>query len=202
MLYNTLKFLHILLTIIAVGYSMTFGLILSRAAKASQDGRELKYALTTVRLMSTIANVCFVLLALLGVGMVHLGGYSWAPMWIHGSAALFLITFALGIFVLGPMVKRRLAILESRGPVRSGVHQAVETLGDAGWHRRPDHADDHLADGRQTRVTRPCSFTILKFVHVGSPSSRSATTRRTGSSSRGHGPAASTAAKCGSRCAR
>jgi uncharacterized membrane protein len=116
MLYNTLKFLHILLTIIAVGYSMTFGLILSRAAKASQNGRELKYALQTVRVMSTIANVCFVLLALLGVALVHVGGYSWAPIWIHGSAALFLITLALGIFVLGPMAKRRLTILESRGP--------------------------------------------------------------------------------------
>ena len=46
MLYNTLKFLHILLTILAVGFSMTFGLILSRAEKADKDGRELKYALT------------------------------------------------------------------------------------------------------------------------------------------------------------
>lgn len=116
MLYNTLKFLHILLTIIAVGYVMTFGLILSRAEKADRDGRELKYALKTVRLMSTIANVCFVLVALLGVGLVQVGGLSWAPIWIHGSAALFLIAFSLGIFVLGPMGKRRLAILESRGP--------------------------------------------------------------------------------------
>jgi uncharacterized membrane protein len=116
MLYNSLKFLHIVLTIIAVGYSMTFGFILSRAAKASGDGRELKYALTTVRFMSTIANVCFLLVALLGVAMVHLGGFTWSPKWIHGSAALFLVTFALGIFVLGPMAKRRLAILEVRGP--------------------------------------------------------------------------------------
>jgi uncharacterized membrane protein len=116
MLYNTLKFFHILLTIIAVGYFMTFGLILSRAEKADQDGRELKYALKTVRLMSTIANICFVLIVVLGVGLVQVGGYTWAPTWIHGSAALFLITFALGLFVLGPIGKRRLAILESRGP--------------------------------------------------------------------------------------
>ena len=116
MLYNTLKFLHILLTIIAVGYSMSFGLILSRAAKADRDGRELKYALKTVHFMSTIATVCFVLLAIIGVGLVHVGGYSWAAIWIHGSAGLFLVTFSLGIFVLGPLTRRRLAILESRGP--------------------------------------------------------------------------------------
>jgi uncharacterized membrane protein len=115
MLYTTLKFLHILLTIIAVGFSMTFGLILSRAAKASQDGRELKYALTTVRMMSMIANICFLLVVLLGVGMMHVQGLSWEPKWIHGSAALFLIAFALGVFVMAPMMRRRIAILESRG---------------------------------------------------------------------------------------
>jgi uncharacterized membrane protein len=116
MLYNTLKFLHILLTIIAVGFSMTFGILLSRAARASQDGRELKYALTTVRLMSRIANIGFVLIVLLGVGMMHIQGLSWAPIWIHGSAALFLISLALGIFVMAPMTNRRIAILETRGP--------------------------------------------------------------------------------------
>jgi uncharacterized membrane protein len=115
-LYNTLKFVHIVLAIIAVGYVMTFGLILSRAAKVDRDGRELKYALTTVRFMNRIANVCFVLLVLVGVGLVQVGGLSWAAIWIHGSAALFLITFGIGIFVLGPIGKRRLAILESRGP--------------------------------------------------------------------------------------
>ena len=91
MLYNTLKFLHILLAILAVGFSMTFGLILSRAEKADKDGRELKFALQTVRFMSMIANVCFVLLVIVGVGLVQLGGFTWAPMWIHGSAGLFLI---------------------------------------------------------------------------------------------------------------
>ncbi len=116
MLYNTLKFVHIVLAIIAVGYVMTFGLILSRAAKVDRDGRELKYALTTVRFMNRIANVCFVLLVVVGVGLVQVGGLSWAAIWIHGSAALFLITFGIGIFVLGPIGKRRLAILESRGP--------------------------------------------------------------------------------------
>lgn len=116
MLYNTLKFFHILLAIIGVGYVMTFGLILSRAERADQDGRELKYALQTVRLMSNIANVCFVLLVLIGAWMVQVGGIGWKPIWIHGSAVLFLIAFGLGIFALGPIGKRRLAILESRGP--------------------------------------------------------------------------------------
>jgi len=115
-LYNTLKFLHILLAIFAVGFSMTFGLILSRAAKADKEGRELKFALQTVRFMSMIANVCFVLLVIIGVGLVQLGGFTWKPMWIHGSAGLFLIAFSIGIFILGPIGRRRLAILESRGP--------------------------------------------------------------------------------------
>jgi uncharacterized membrane protein len=116
MLYNTLKFFHILLAIIGFGYVMTFGLILSRAERADQDGRELKYALTTVRLMSNIANVCFVLLVVIGAWMVQVGGFSWKPIWIHGSAALFLIAFGVGIFAHAPIGRRRLAILETRGP--------------------------------------------------------------------------------------
>jgi uncharacterized membrane protein len=115
MLYTTLKFLHVLLTIIAVGFNMTFGVLLTRAAKAGPDGRELKYALSTVKLMSRIANACYLLVALSGIAMVHAAGYSWSFKWIHGSAALFVVAFALALFVMAPMLKRRTAILDARG---------------------------------------------------------------------------------------
>ena len=75
-LYNTLKFLHILLTIIAVGFTMTFGIILSRAEKGDKDGRELKYARQTVRFMSRIANIGFVLIVHGWRGLVQRPGAS------------------------------------------------------------------------------------------------------------------------------
>ena len=116
MLYTTLKFLHVLLTIIAVGFNMTFGLLLARAAKGGPDGRELKYALSTVKLMSAIANGCYLLVVLSGIAMVQVAGYSWSLKWIHGAAALFVVTFSLALFVMAPMMKRRMAILDARGP--------------------------------------------------------------------------------------
>jgi uncharacterized membrane protein len=116
MLYTTLKFLHVLLTIIAVGYSMTFGLLLARAAKAGPDGRELKYALSTVKLMSAIANACFLLVVASGIAMVHMAGYSWSLTWIYGSTALYVVAFAVASFVMAPMLKRRMIIVDRRGP--------------------------------------------------------------------------------------
>jgi uncharacterized membrane protein len=116
MLYTTLKFLHVLLVIIAVGFNVSFGLILGRAAKASTDGRELKYALGTVRLMSAIANGSYVLVLLTGVAMVQVAHYPWALKWIHGSAALLLIGLLIAFFYLTPLGKKRERLLVERGP--------------------------------------------------------------------------------------
>ena len=82
MLYTTLKFLHVLLAIIAIGFNSAYGLIIGRARKAGTA--ELKFALRTVKFMDDyVANPCYGLLLLTGVGMVHTSGYPWSLMWIH-----------------------------------------------------------------------------------------------------------------------
>ena len=47
-MYLALKFLHIFLAIIAVGFTSSFGLILARAAKGGADGRATEVALDTI----------------------------------------------------------------------------------------------------------------------------------------------------------
>ena len=70
MLYTTLKFLHVVLAITAIGFNSAYGLIIGRARKAGTA--ELKFALRTVKVMDDyVANPCYVLLLLTGVGMVH-----------------------------------------------------------------------------------------------------------------------------------
>ena len=61
-MYLALKFLHIFLAIVAVGFTSSFGLILARAARGGADGRELKFALETIRVMGLIGHVCFLFL--------------------------------------------------------------------------------------------------------------------------------------------
>ncbi len=114
MLYLTLKFLHVLLAITAVGFNLAYGLIIGRARKAGTA--ELKFALRTVKVMDDyVANPCYVLLLLTGVGMVHASGYPWSLMWIHGSMALLVVAFILGIGFYTPTLRKQIAILDSRG---------------------------------------------------------------------------------------
>jgi uncharacterized membrane protein len=114
LMYFHLKFLHVVLTIIAIGFTSSFGLILGRAKKAG-DVREMRFALQVVQAMSAVSTGCFVLLVLVGAVLVQVAGLSYRAVWIHGSIGLFLVALALGSFVMKPTLARRIAILETRG---------------------------------------------------------------------------------------
>ena len=116
MLYTVLKFVHILLAIIGIGFTSTFGLLSVRAAKAGGDGREMMFALKVIVLMSSIAHVCFLLLLATGLWMVWEVGFPFTFMWIYASLILFAVAFLAGLFVMVPSAKRRIAILSERGP--------------------------------------------------------------------------------------
>jgi uncharacterized membrane protein len=113
--YITLKFLHVLLAIIAVGFTSSFGLIAARGATGGPDGREMKFALGTIRTMSLVAHICYFLLLVTGFGLIHVAGYPWYA-WLKWSVALFAVAFLAGQFVMLPSVKKRLAMLETKGP--------------------------------------------------------------------------------------
>ena len=114
MLFTTLKFLHIVLAITAIGFNSAYGLIIGRARRTGTA--ELKFALRTVKFMDDyVANPCYVLLLLTGIAMVHVSGYPWAWKWIHGSLALLVVAFVLAIGFYSPTLRKQIAVLESRG---------------------------------------------------------------------------------------
>ena len=116
MLYTTLKFLHVLLAIFAVGFNSAYGLIIARARKAGTDGRELRFALRTVKVMDDyIANPCYVLLLLTGVAMVHVGGLPWSLLWIHASMALLVVVAVIAFAFYTPTLRKQIAALEAGG---------------------------------------------------------------------------------------
>lgn len=118
MLYLSLKLLHVFLAIVAVGFNVSYGIIIGRARRlGGTDGREFQFALRTVRFMDDkIANPCYILLLLTGVSMVHVAGYPWKLKWIHGSMALLVVLAILGFAVYTPTLRKQLAALEARGP--------------------------------------------------------------------------------------
>ena len=129
MLFTVLKFVHVLAAIIAVGFNATYGLLIGRARSGSADGREMRFALQTVKVMDDyVANPCYVLLLLTGVGMVHAAGYPWSLKWIHGSLALLIVAFVLSIGFYTPTLRKQIAVLESRG-VSDPEFQRLSTRG-------------------------------------------------------------------------
>jgi uncharacterized membrane protein len=115
MLLNTLKYLHILLAIVAVGFNIAYGLIIGRARKSG--AAELSFALRTVKVMDDyFANPCYALLLVTGVGMVHVSGYPWSLRWIHGSMALLIVAFVIALGFYTPTLRKQIAALDARGP--------------------------------------------------------------------------------------
>jgi uncharacterized membrane protein len=115
MLYVALKFTHVLLAIVAVGFNASYGLLIARARKTGTS--ELRFALRTVKFMDDrIANPCYLLLLVTGVGMVHVQGLSWSLKWVHGGMGLLLVLAALAFGVYTPTLRRQIAALEARGP--------------------------------------------------------------------------------------
>jgi uncharacterized membrane protein len=117
MLFTTLKFVHVLLAIVAVGYNASYGLIIARARSGGIDGREMRFALRTVKIMDDyVANPCYALLLLTGVALVYVSGYPWTLKWIYLSLALLVAAFAISIGLYTPTLRRQIEVLESSGP--------------------------------------------------------------------------------------
>jgi uncharacterized membrane protein len=111
--YLTLKFLHILFAIVALGFTSSFGVIMGRAA-AGRDVRDVRFGLRLVQVLGLISHVCFVLVLATGIAIVYVVGFPWYT-WIKWSLGLFAFALLMGMFVLAPSVKRRLKILDERG---------------------------------------------------------------------------------------
>jgi uncharacterized membrane protein len=115
MAYLWLKTLHVLLAIVAVGFNISYGLLIGRARRAGRV--ELTYALKTVKVMDDyVANPAYVLLLVTGLGMLHLSGLPIGTRWVHVSMALLFVAMGIGVGLYTPTLRKQIAALEARGP--------------------------------------------------------------------------------------
>lgn len=111
--YALLKFVHVLLAIVAVGANVTYGVWLSRAAR---DRRHLPFALRGVQALDDrIANPAYVLVLVSGLAMLHAGDVSVRTPWILVSLVLYTAGMGLGIFGYSPVLRRQIAALDAGG---------------------------------------------------------------------------------------
>jgi len=113
-LFVLLKFLHVLLAIIAVGFNATYGVWLARVAREPLPTQS--FVLKGIkRLDDWFANPAYVLLAVTGVTMVFVGELRFTTFWIAGGIVLWAIAVALGFFVYTPTLRNQIHALETTG---------------------------------------------------------------------------------------
>ena len=114
-LFVFVKFLHVLLAIIAVGFNASYGVWLARLAREPAPTQS--YVLRGLkRLDDWFANPAYVLLAVTGVTMVFVGELRFTTFWIAGGIVLWAIAVALGFFVYTPLLRNQIRELETAGP--------------------------------------------------------------------------------------
>lgn len=110
--YTVVKFFHVLLAIIAVGFNASYGIWVSRAAREPEH--EL-HVLRGVKILDDrFANPAYVVLLLTGLWLVRLGGYPlFDTFWLATSLGIYIVTALTAVLVYTPTLKKQITLLES-----------------------------------------------------------------------------------------
>jgi uncharacterized membrane protein len=112
--FQFIKFIHVLLAIVAVGFNASYGIWLARAANAPQATQS--HVLRTIKFMDDrIANPAYGLLLLTGLLMIFSAGIP-VRLWIALSIGLWLVLVVVGLAVYTPTLREQIRVLESEGP--------------------------------------------------------------------------------------
>ena len=121
-LYEFLKFLHVLLAIVAVGFNASYGIWTARAAK--EPDHELHTLKGIQTLDDRFANPAYALLLVTGVSMVLVGDLSFSTLWISASLGLYVVMALIAILFFTPTLRKQIASVEA-GDQRSEAHAAL-----------------------------------------------------------------------------
>jgi uncharacterized membrane protein len=125
-LFTTIKFIHILLAIIAFGFNATYGIWLGRAQR---NPEHLDFALRGVKILDDyFANPAYLLLLVSGLTMVFLVGYMLTTFWILSALVLWFVAIVLGYAVYTPTLSRQIRVLAKEGP-QSEEYRKLSTRG-------------------------------------------------------------------------
>ncbi len=112
-LYVLLKYLHVVLAIIAIGFNASYGIWLTRVR------REPEHALHVLRgikvLDDRFANPAYGLLLVTGVILVLLSGIPFSTFWIALAIGLYVVLLVVAAAFYSPTLKKQIAVLQSAG---------------------------------------------------------------------------------------
>jgi len=124
--YTFVKFLHVLLAILAVGFNASYAIWLARAA------REPEHELHVVRgiklLDDRFANPAYGLLLVTGLLMVRFGGLSFSMLWLKTALGIYIALALLAALVYTPTLRKQVQLLEA-GSGGTAEYEAVSQRG-------------------------------------------------------------------------
>ena len=110
LLYNAVKYLHILLAIVAVGFNASYAIWLSRAAR---DPQHLPHVLRGIKTLDDrFANPAYLLLLITGLTTAAIGGIPFTTFWIAAAIALWFVLVGVGFTVYTPTLRGMIAAVE------------------------------------------------------------------------------------------
>jgi uncharacterized membrane protein len=113
--YSLLKFIHVLLAIVAVGFNASYGIWLARAARETPPVQS--HVLRTIKLLDDrFANPAYGLLLVTGLFMVFGAGIPFNRLWVAGGLALWIAMVFIGLGVYTPNLREQIRALETLGP--------------------------------------------------------------------------------------
>jgi uncharacterized membrane protein len=112
-LYPWLKTGHILLAIVALGFSFTYGILIRRAAR---EPEHFGHVLHTVKVLDErFTAPAYLLLPVLGLALVFVGGWDITTFWILAGLGLYVVLMFVGAVLYSPTLRRQIVALEAYG---------------------------------------------------------------------------------------
>src|SRR4030081_2741034 len=96
-LYLILKFVHVLLAIVAVGFNLSYPIWLTRA---QSDPEHALYVLRGIKILDDrFANPAYALLLVLGLGMTFMAGIPLSTFWVAAALVLYVLLVLGGLVI-------------------------------------------------------------------------------------------------------
>ena len=128
MLYLAIKYVHILLAIIAVGFNASYAAWLVRAQRSPAN---LEFALKGVKFLDDwIANPCYLLLLVSGVAMMVIAPWALTTRWLEAAIVLWVVAIAVGYGLYTPTLRNQIRALAAEG-AGGARYQALAARGQA-----------------------------------------------------------------------
>jgi uncharacterized membrane protein len=111
-LYIVLVYIHIVCTVIAIGFNFSYVFWIRRGTNNPQN---LEFALRGVKFIDDfIANPCYILLGISGLAMVALGKEVASFLWV--AIGIYLVAMTVAYLVYTPLLSRQIKTLQAGGP--------------------------------------------------------------------------------------